>query len=144
MKRILFILLTVIVQSCWSGEDYSTIRREVLDAHDKVMIDGELAVKNGMELDVWADKLDSLRKQQIIADTLKERQQINDLRMKLDNVDQQMNEWMHKFNADVDGKSNREAINYFKSEKKKLQSLDSLYKKALAESNIYLSKFQKK
>ncbi len=144
MKRILFILLTVIVQSCLPGEDYSTIRREVLDAHDKTMMDAELAVKNGMELDMWADKLDSLKKQKIIADTFKERQQINDLRKKLDNVDQQMNEWMHKFDADVDGKSNKEAINYFKYEKKKLQSLDSLYKEALAESNIYLSKFKKK
>ncbi|MNY82604.1 hypothetical protein D3C86_2248100 [compost metagenome] len=54
-----------------------------------------------------------------------------------------MNDWMHKFEPDVTGKSNDEAIQYFEAEKAKIATIDSLYKVEIKVSGEYLSKFKK-
>ncbi|MNY83295.1 hypothetical protein D3C86_2259730 [compost metagenome] len=54
-----------------------------------------------------------------------------------------MNDWMHNFEPDVTGKSNEDAVQYFKDEKAKIAEVDSLYKKEIASSNAYLERFKK-
>lgn len=129
--------------SCTPAESYKTIRQEVLTNHDKVMLDSEMGFKNKMKLDTLFSGLDSLKKLNADLDTLKEKKQINDLRRQLAVADDQMNNWMHRFDAEIGQKSNEEAIAYFKAEKKKVDDLDSLFKKAIRESDDYLMKFRK-
>ncbi|KEQ28261.1 hypothetical protein N180_01100 [Pedobacter antarcticus 4BY] len=144
MKKITQIcFLTIGLLACKNGADYKVIRQEVLDAHDKVMLDGEVAITNKMKLDTLGTSLDSLVKIKVISDTLVERQKITALQAELNHADEQMNDWMHNFKADLEGKSKDEAAIYFKTEKEKVQSLDSLYQEAIKASEAYLSKFKK-
>ena len=145
MKNIIVViaLLVLGLQACTNEPDFEVVRKEVLDAHDKIMMDGELAINNKMKLDTIATSLDSLSKIKVISDQLSALKKINMLRAKLNHADEQMNEWMHHFKADLEGKSNQEAMDYFVSEKAKIKSLDSLYQVANKESAIYLLKFMK-
>ena len=144
MKNIIIFCLALFgLQACQNVQDYKAVRQEVMEAHDKVMMDGEIAITNKMKLDTLAARLDSLSKIKVISDTLAERKNINALQLKLNHADDQMNDWMHKFDAELGDKSNDEAVLYFKAEKEKVKSLDSLYKVAISESTSYLSKFKK-
>ena len=144
MKNIIIICLALLgLQACQNVQDYKAVRQEVMEAHDKVMMDGELAITNKMKLDTLAARLDSLSKMKVISDTLGEKKNIVALQLKLNHADDQMNDWMHKFDAELGDKSNDEAVLYFKAEKQKVKSLDSLYKVAISESTSYLSKFKK-
>ena len=144
MKNIIIICLALFgLQACQNVQDYKAVRQEVMEAHDKVMMDGEIAITNKMKLDTLAARLDSLSKMKVISDTLGEKKNIAALQFKLNRADDQMNDWMHKFDAELGDKSNDEAVLYFKAEKEKVKSLDSLYKVAISESTSYLSKFKK-
>ena len=144
MKKIIICCLSLSVfQACQNTQDYKAVRQEVMDAHDKVMLDGEVATRNKMTLDSLAGHLDSLSKIKVISDTLAERQKINAIQLQFSRADDRMNDWMHKFDAELGDKSNDEAVLYFKGEKEKVNSLDSLYKAAISESTSYLSKFKK-
>jgi len=145
MKKILIILFSgILLQSCHHGEDYKAIRTSMLDKHDKVMMDSESAYKNKKNLDALVMRLDSLKKLYSEIDTVQEKQEINELRNKLNKADDQMNDWMHKLEAEIGNKSNDEAVAYFKAEKMKINVIDSLYAQIIKQSDNYLSKFKKK
>jgi hypothetical protein len=134
--------LSVFFSACKGDSDYKVTRQQVMDLHDKLMIDGEMAMHNKMALDTLAIKgLANLKRTQHALDTLKEKTQIAKLTAKLNTADERMMDWMNKFQPDVDGKNNAEAIAYFTKEKVKLIKMDSLYKIALKESSDYLKKF---
>lgn len=144
MKKIFIaILVSVALHACNSGDNYKVIRQQVLDAHDKIMIDGEIAINNKMKLDTIASQLDSLARWKLVTDSVREKENIITLQSNLNYADEQMSDWMHKFDAELAGKSNQEKAAYFKSETKKVKSLDSLYKQAISESDAYLAKFRK-
>lgn len=145
MKKILIILISgILLQSCQQGEDYKAIRTNMLALHDKVMMESESAYRNKKKLDTLAMRIDSLKKLYSELDTAIVKQQINDLRNKLNKADDLMNGWMHKLEAEIGNKSNDEAVAYFKSEKKKINTIDSLYAEVIKQSDNYLSKFKKK
>ena len=142
-KIVILCFLLLGFQACQNGSDYKSVRKEVLDAHDKVMMDGETAIKNKMSLDTILANLDSLRTAKIISDTTVERQAIGKLQSKLNAADEQMNDWMHEFNAELDGKSNEEAVIYFKAEQEKVKRLDSVYRAAIGESDAFIKRIKK-
>ncbi|HCN84361.1 MAG TPA: hypothetical protein DIT07_12185 [Sphingobacteriaceae bacterium] len=142
-NSIITLIIIACLASCTPAENYKTIRQEVLTDHDQVMMDSEMAFKNKMKLDTLASGLDSLKKLYADLDTLKEKEQIEKLRKQLDHADDQMNNWMHQFDAEIGQKSNETAIAYFKGEKKKVGGLDSLFKQVIKESDDYLKRFKK-
>ncbi|MHB1177103.1 MAG: hypothetical protein ACYCZO_02100 [Daejeonella sp.] len=144
MKKLFLYSLALFVISCGQTESYKSIRQDVLERHDKIMIDTELAFRNKMKLDTFASRLDSLKKVQPDLDTVKERSQINILRTQLNDADNQMNNWMHQFEAEKGQKSNTEAVAYFNAEKEKVDSLDRLFKRLLKQSDEYLKRMGKK
>ena len=130
------------IQSCNQEPDYKTVRQEVLDQHDKLMIDGEQVMALQRKLDTLSKSgLKALKKAQPALDTLSEQQQIKSLSTALSTADDSMNNWMHSFNPDAEGKSNHDAVLYFKSEKVKVNQIDSLYQKAFTNTNLYLTRF---
>ncbi len=144
MKTIFFLLLVAVgFASCTQKESYKVVRQQVLDEHDKIMMDTERAFKNKMNLDRLGLKLDSLKSIYLEIDTVIERERINTLRNKLIQVDDEMNTWMHQFDAELGEKSNEEALAYFEAEKQKVNSLDTLYKDVLKQSDDYLKRFNK-
>jgi hypothetical protein len=143
MKNLTILILAIFtIAACQPAVDYKTVRKEVMNVHDKVMVYTEQGMTRKMKLDTLITKLDSLYKLKLLTDTLAEKQAMDDLRKKLSHADEEMDAWMHGFQPEIDGKSNEEAISYFKSEKLKIEKLDSLYQKVLTESDTYLDKFK--
>ncbi|WP_199141999.1 hypothetical protein [Pedobacter sp. ASV12] len=137
------LLLVVALQfSCKQESDYKAVRQEVMDMHDKLMIDGEIAVRYKMQLDTLSKTgiAQKANADQSI-DTAKEQRDIAVLIGHLNKADENMMDWMHAFQPDIDGKSNAQAVAYFKGEKEKLIKMDSLYQIALKQSEAYLKRF---
>lgn len=129
--------------ACTPKEDYKTVRDEVMKFHDEVMVDQSTVVNNQMKLDTLLKDLKGLKQRFPEVDTAKEKVAITGLIADLTKAEDGMNDWMHKFEPDVTGKSNEVAVQYFKAEKAKIAAVDSLYKKEIKSSGDYLSKFKK-
>ncbi|SDG51822.1 hypothetical protein SAMN05421827_107149 [Pedobacter terrae] len=133
MKFIFSSLLAMVMVclwfSCKQEQDYKDIRSEVVAIHDKVMSDADLA--NSQK-----SVLDSIYRSFKVSgvDTVKLAETIR----KVDGANQQMENWMNRFEPDVSGKSNEEALRYFKSELKKINDLDKQFKAVISRSDRYL------
>lgn len=134
--KLCFVALAL--QACQNAGEYKSIRKEVLNAHDKIMLDGEIAVRYRMKLDTVSAAMDSLKKANVIADVQAERRQISTLQTKLDSADELMTDWMHNFKVELPGKSNEEQAGYYKNEQRKIKRMDSLFQVAIKESESYL------
>jgi GTPase involved in cell partitioning and DNA repair len=148
MKKITVILFMAIVAVACNQQqkqetDYKVVRDEVMKFHDVVMADHGVIVSNQMKLDTLVKDLKGLKLKFSEVDTVKEKETINALIKDLTIAEDSMNDWMHKFEPDVTGKSNEVAVQYFKDEKAKIAAVDSLYKKEIGLSNAYLEKFKK-
>jgi len=142
-KSIGVLVISVLSIACTQKNDYKSVRDEVMKFHDVVMADHGKIINNQMALDTLLKDLKGLKLKSPEVDTLKERVEINALLSKLTAAEDSMNDWMHKFEPDVTGKSNDEAIQYFEAEKAKIATIDSLYKVEIKVSGEYLSKFKK-
>lgn len=145
MKRYAIALfLPLVIQACSSSPDYKQARAEVLELHDKVMIDSEKAIRNRMKLDTLSLKMDSLKQTRPEMDTAQTSQRIVLLKSRLDSADEQMNTWMRAFNAELGEKSNDEAVAYFLDEQRKIKALDSVYADVIKDSETFLSQLKEK
>lgn len=144
MKKLIGALTTTIIfAACQPAADYKTVRDDVMKFHDVVMADHGIIVGNQMKLDTIYNDFTGLKNKYPEVDTLREKESILALKSELVKAEDAMNDWMHKFEPDITGKSQDEAIAYFQSEKLKIAAIDSLYKRQIKSSNEYLSKFNK-
>lgn len=145
MKRYaIAVILPLVMQACSSGPDYKEARAEVLELHDKVMIDSEKAIRNRMKLDTLSSKMDSLKQLKPGLDTGVASQKMAALKARLDSADEQMNIWMRAFDPELGNRSNDEAVAYFKEEEGKIRRLDSAYAGVIRESDAFLSDLKQK
>lgn len=136
--------ITFFLNACSSEPDFKRIRQEVVEHHDKLMADGEIAMHHKLVLDTFMTTgLAEAKKATPGLDTAAERKHIQELIVKLNAADESMMDWMQEFKADMEGISNAEAVNYFNGEKTKLLKMDSLYKVALDGAAAYLKKIGK-
>ncbi|ETZ21619.1 hypothetical protein [Pedobacter sp. V48] len=148
MKKIIFVAFIALVAAACTQQkngtkDYKAVRDEVMKFHDVVMGDHSALVNNQMKLDTLLKNLSGLKIKFPDVDTAKEKQVIIAMVNDLSKAEDQMNDWMHKFEPDVTGKSNEVAVQYFQDERKKIEIIDSLYKQEIKLSDDYLSKFKK-
>lgn len=134
---LLVLISTGLILSCKSERNYKAVREEVIDIHDQVMADGEQAAKYRITL----DSLSRLTVSKLATDTAGNQNKISMLIAKLNKADQNMMEWMQRFEPDTEGKSNAEAIKYFEEEMIKIKRLDLEYDTVLKASETYLKKF---
>ncbi len=134
------------LQACQQEPDYKAVRQQVIDLHDKLMGDDEKAMRNQMKLDtlITPAGLHQLKQTQPQLDTAMAKQQMSALIKQLQQADDAMNDWMHRFNPDVQGQNNQQAVSYFNTEKKKVVHLDGLFKAAIQNSSAYLNKLNVK
>jgi len=111
--------------------------------HDKVMEDHNKLVNNQIKLDEMLKHLHLLKQNFPAADTVKEKAAMKEVLGRLNHTEDLMNDWMHKFEPDVTGKSNEDAVKYFKGERVKIGHIDSIYKVEVKSSDVYLAQFKK-
>lgn len=144
MKRFLYLLaLVAVVAACSQPVNYKTERDEVMKFHDVVMQDHGILIANQMKLDSMLKDLPALKRKFHSIDTAKEKVVLEISLESLKHAETLMNDWMHQFEPDVSGKSNEEAVKYFKEERIKIARIDSLYKGQIKASNQYLAQFGK-
>lgn len=129
-KMITFCMMIVIMASCQTEPDSAAIRKEVLNIHDKVMIDGEKVIKNKMSLDT----LLLVQKAKQSPDTSK----IQDLIIRLNKADENMMDWMHFFKDDFKGKNEEESLAYYKSQMIKIRTVEDDFIKVTKASDSLL------
>jgi len=105
--------------ACKTEPDANAVKKEVLNIHDKLMMDGEKVVKNRI-------KLDSILKSgkiKFAEDSLK----ISNLINQLNKADERMMDWMHFFKDDFKGKNEQENMAYYKSQMIKVRAIEDQY-----------------
>jgi hypothetical protein len=136
MKKYILAILTVAALSgCGDAKKQEKLLLDsVIAVHDKVMSNDEHLMKNKMILDSLI-KNDPTR---INVDSAK-------VYLKLvDDADDAMSDWMHKFDAENKGKSHQEIIDYLTDQKKKITVIESQIAIAVNSSNKYLTTATKK
>lgn len=133
MKKIItlgFCSIAFLFSSCKTEPDSIAVKKEVLNIHDKLMMDGEKVVKNKM-------KLESVLKSYKVKsaeDSLK----IADLINRLNKADESMMDWMHFFKDDFKGKNEQEDLEYYKSQMVKVRQVEDNYIKVTRSSDSVL------
>jgi DNA-binding HxlR family transcriptional regulator len=109
------------------------LMNQVIKLHDEVMSKDAAVMHNKM-------LLDSLVKTKQVPDV---NQSVTQLSNDLNNADKAMENWMHQFSADNEGKSHEQIISYLTDQKNKLQGVDQQITTAVSASNVYLSNLKK-
>ncbi|MDN3588260.1 hypothetical protein QWY86_16375 [Pedobacter aquatilis] len=133
MKEKLIMIFSVIILlfgACKTEPDSEAIKKEVLNIHDKLMIDGEKVIRNRMKLDTIL----IAERQKLSPDTIK----IKALVDKLNKADENMMDWMHSFNDEFKGKNEQEDIAYYKSQMISIRAVEDSFIKATKESDSVL------
>lgn len=122
MKKFIIIqlgLTLLFFAACKTEPDANAVKKEVLNIHDKLMMDGEKVVKNRIKLDsiLKSGKIKSAE------DSLK----ISNLNNQLNKADERMMDWMHFFKDDFKGKNEQENMAYYKSQMVKVRAIEDQY-----------------
>jgi len=130
------LILSLALTACTdSNKNQETaLQKDVLNIHEKVMADDELAMINKMKLDTLIQKAISLKT---------DSSEVKALREKLNQADEAMSDWMKKFNPDYSGKSHDEIVKYLTDQKTKVNEVDAMLINATKESSEYLAKIKK-
>ncbi|RNL52387.1 hypothetical protein [Pedobacter jejuensis] len=112
-------IITCLFNACKTEPDAQAVRKEVLNIHDKLMMDGEKVIKNRMKLDsvLKSNKIHSA------TDSVKVAALIN----RLNKADENMMDWMHFFKDDFKGKTKQDELDYYKSEMIKIRAVEDEY-----------------
>lgn len=125
-KYILTLIAASVLFSCADTKKQEKLLLDsVIAIHDKVMSSDEQLMKNKMILD-------SLIKRNPSDSTKMYLKQVDD-------ADNAMSDWMHKFDAENKGKSHQQIIDYLTDQKKRITAIDSLINIAVNSSNKYLN-----
>ncbi|MFD2148260.1 hypothetical protein [Mucilaginibacter antarcticus] len=146
MKKIHYLIcvsaIALTTQSCQNEANYKDVRKEVITLHDGLMASDERLMSTKMALDsLCLTGMPGVKAHYLEVDTGELRTEVKLLTERLNNLSDQMSNWMENFKTDMDGKSNAEAVAYFEAEKVKVKRLDSLYNAAITESENYLKRF---
>lgn len=125
-----FCLIGILLSACKTEPDAKAVKEEVLNIHDKLMIDGGKVMTNKMKLDSVL-KFGKMKSPQ---DSVK----IADLIANLNQADERMMDWMHSFKDDFKGKTELEDLNYYKSEMVKIRKVEDDYIKVTKASDSAL------
>ncbi|GAA4205754.1 hypothetical protein GCM10022289_25700 [Pedobacter jeongneungensis] len=140
LNIVLFSLVAALLFSCKTEPDSTAIRKEVLNIHDKLMIDGEKVMKNKMKL----DQILISGQVKLAQDSTLQKHKINDLITRLNAADEKMMDWMHFFKDDFKGKTEQEDLDYYKAEMVKIRAVEDGYIKVMRESDSLIKVYHVK
>ncbi|MGM9476005.1 hypothetical protein ACS5PU_06230 [Pedobacter sp. GSP4] len=133
-------LVAIFLISCKTEPDSEAVKKEVLNIHDKLMIDGEKVIKNKMKLDtiLLSDQIKQA------PDSALQKQKVSHLISDLNAADEKMMDWMHFFKDDFKGKTEQDKLNYYKAEMVKIRAVEDSYIKATRASDSLIKVYQYK
>lgn len=129
MKKIFLLAIAALALTACSDEKKSekALLDDVIKMHNSVMSMDEQLVHNKMKLDTLITTAD---------DTAKAK--MNAMRVQIDKVDNNMEDWMQKFDPDTKGKSHDDVMKYMTEQKVRIQQIDSIMRAAIKESGEYI------
>lgn len=130
-KTLLIAAVALIISSCSNDKaQEKTLLNEVIKIHDKVMVDDGIVMQNKTKLKALATSNPAPG----VKDSVEMYSKL------LDNADDNMMNWMNKFNPDFTGKSHDEVIDYLTKQKAQIVKINALLDTAIAASNTYILK----
>lgn len=128
-----FCLIVFLFNACKTEPDSKAVKKEVLNLHDKLMIDGGKVMSNKMRLDSVL-KSGKMKSPEDTAD-------LKALITRLNQADENMMDWMHGFKDDFKGKNEQEDLDYYKSEMVKVRQVEDDYIKVTKASDSVLKEY---
>jgi hypothetical protein len=126
----------IIALSACKPNKAAHIRQQVIAAHDLLMAEEDQAVTLKMQLDSLA--LKTINTQQPGLDTTAEQREVKAFQDMLTRASDDMSDWMHRFDPELKGKSDDEAVQYYQNQAEKIKSLDKEYQKAINQTSTFL------
>ncbi|MVN20796.1 hypothetical protein GO621_04525 [Mucilaginibacter sp. HMF7410] len=144
-NKLIFAALLLVFAACKDiKKEEKALESQVMDLHEKVMADGETAMKNKMKMDTLILKKDSIKKAFPALDTSAENKTMRSLSSQIVKADNAMSDWMHNYNPDFTGKPHQEIMQYLEQQKKQVGQINVEYNSVIQLSNQYLLKYKKK
>lgn len=144
MKKIITICVIAITAiACQPKAEVHNIKAETMKLHDLVMAEHGKIIDNQMKIDTLLTSLTELKSKFPTIDTLAEKAEMVKIMADLVKAEEQMNDWMHNFNADFKSQSDTATNNYYQKEHDKIAKVSELYQLEIKKSSTYLSKFNK-
>lgn len=135
-----YAIIAIALTACKTTPDSEAVKKEVLNIHDKLMVDGEKVIKNRMILDTVLIS----PKVKTAPDSILQKQKITALITRLNLADELMMDWMHDFKDEYNGKTEAENLAYYKSEMIKIRGVEDTYLKIIKESDSVLNIYHAK
>ncbi|MDT3405677.1 hypothetical protein [Mucilaginibacter terrae] len=124
--------LSLLLSAC---SDYKTEEKdamnEVIKVHDEAMEKSEKVVHNNI-------LLDSLIKTKAVDSV-----QASAVTKNLSAADKAMEDWMHQFEVERDGKSHEQVMQYMANQKKQISTVNQQLDAAIKQSNQFISTLKK-
>lgn len=135
MKKIfLFALAAFSFAACSDTKnDEKAVLDDVIKMHDTVMAHSDQLMHNKMKLDTLLKTAD---------DTAKSK--ISQLITGLNKADDQMEDWMQKFEPEQKGKTHEQIMKYLNMQKARIKSIDSAMSVSVQQSANYIKQHLKK
>lgn len=111
------------------------LHNEVMSIHDEVMPKMGEIMNFKSKARVELDSILSLGESELEERKLK----LMEVHAQLTEADKAMMDWMHEFDPNIDSATHEKAIEYFKSEKKKIAEVKEIMLKAIEDSKAVLS-----
>ncbi|MGI4020862.1 MAG: hypothetical protein ACRYFA_05095 [Janthinobacterium lividum] len=144
-NNLLIVVLLLAFSACKDNKkEEDTLEKQVMELHEKVMGQGEMAMQNKMKLDTLILKKDSIKEVLPALDTSAENKTMRNLSSQIMQADDTMSDWMHNYNPDFKGKSHEEIMQYLEQQKKQVGQINAQYNAVIKTSNQYLLKYKKK
>lgn len=131
-------VVIMLLASCSGSKNEPDPKQYILSKHEELMQKGEQAMSIKMQLDTL--QFTHFTAGDLATDTFRSAEEVKAIRASLMKADETMEDWMHQYKADYKGNSAKETNAYYHAEADKLNKLDGLYNKAIAEANVLFGK----
>ncbi|OCX53193.1 hypothetical protein BEL04_02460 [Mucilaginibacter sp. PPCGB 2223] len=138
MKKILYTLLAIaaVLTACNNDKKQEKdLQKQVIDFHEKVMADDEKAMVSKLKLDTVM-----MQARLAKADTA----EAHKLSAALMAADDDMGNWMQKFEPDFSGKGHDDVMKYLTEQQTKVKAVDEQLIEATKQAQTYLQTVKKK
>jgi hypothetical protein len=139
-----FLLISFFATSCTSSSRHENknLQDSVIAVHDEIMpLMGDF-VRSSIKIDSILMNLPEIKRENSEIDTIQTRIDLLALKKNLDSSTESMNDWMHEFEVDHEGKTEEEVKKYLESELVKINEVKRKFESTSEESQTKLKTFQ--